>query len=423
MSDLARRLEEARRDLVDLASSAPRERAWVPGCERMLPRGARALLAAPAKTGKSLCMLVHGVDVVLAGGAIAILDRENGADEYARRLGAILGARRATGAQRRIVSERLAYFEYPRLGPHDQDALALELSLYDLVTFDSSRAWLSSLALAEDKSDDYAAFMALVDPLARAGITTLILDNTGHEDKGRPRGTSSKADLNEVVLQLSVVAPFEPDKRGRIRLRRTHSRFGDVGESWDMELGEGMYGSWTSTGALAAGNRRDLHDAVVAILEDADEPLGVNRVLKAVRERGVTVRNDHGRELLRAWAAEPSSPIENRPGGGLATRGQTRAHEHPGGHVPGAHGHGMGTGNVALSESTDGHGKSAHAHVNGHGWAWPPVPTAPGVPQAPLGHGRAAGAPPRCSCATPADLTGDGRCGRCFGVPANGSLL
>ena len=74
----------------------------------------------------------------------------------------------------------------------------------DLVIFDSSRVALSSVGLSEDVNDDYARFVnRLVMPLSRAGTTTVILDNSGHEG-GHPRGASAKSDLNEVVFELRV---------------------------------------------------------------------------------------------------------------------------------------------------------------------------------------------------------------------------
>ena len=43
------------------------------------------------------------------------------------------------------------------------------------------------------------AFFEAFEPLFEAGVATVILDNTGHSDKNRSRGTSAKGDLNEVV--------------------------------------------------------------------------------------------------------------------------------------------------------------------------------------------------------------------------------
>ena len=103
MSTLAARLSDSRRDLVDLALSGPVERDYLPASENMLIRGKRHTCAAPAKRGKSIAWQTHAVDMVAAGAMVAILDRENGADEYARRLRDIMASRDASREAERNI--------------------------------------------------------------------------------------------------------------------------------------------------------------------------------------------------------------------------------------------------------------------------------------------------------------------------------
>jgi hypothetical protein len=147
--------------------------------------------------------VVTALDIVAAGGTVVILDRENGPEESARRLETVLDARDADEGVREAVRKRLHYHAWPamrlawRHDPDYPDAFAGT----DVVTFDSTRSHTAPLGLAEDASDDWAAFTAsLIDPLMRAGITTVILDNAGHVDKDRPRGSSSKGDLCDVAF-------------------------------------------------------------------------------------------------------------------------------------------------------------------------------------------------------------------------------
>jgi len=113
----------------------------------------------------------------------------------------------------------------------------------DVVVFDSSRLILSSAGLAEDKSDDYAKFVnALLIPLSRTGVTTIVLDNTGHEDKERGRGTKAKDDLNEVVYAAKVTEPFDIEKLGELRLKLKRQRFGGLPKELRVKLGGGTYG-------------------------------------------------------------------------------------------------------------------------------------------------------------------------------------
>jgi len=104
---------------------------------------------------------------------------------------------------------------------------------------------LSSLALDENSSDDFAKFASqIIEPLFTAGIATVQLDNTGHGDKNRARGSSSKGDLADVLYTLKQTTAFDQNRRGALRLVRAHSRFGDVAPAFTMALGGGHFGAF-----------------------------------------------------------------------------------------------------------------------------------------------------------------------------------
>jgi hypothetical protein len=115
-------LSGSRVDLLALIDNGIPERKWLPASRQMLARAARHHIAAPMKSGKSLGLLTHVVNMVDAGARVTILDRENGADEYARRLKAILANR--PPKTREAVRERLTYHAWPRLQLEDRDAIA-----------------------------------------------------------------------------------------------------------------------------------------------------------------------------------------------------------------------------------------------------------------------------------------------------------
>src|SRR5204863_4770192 len=130
--------------------------------------------------------------------------------------------------------------EFPRFRDTDEQDLVALCSGADLVIFDSQRMFLSDLGLEESGNDDYADFMAaLIDPLFRAGIATLVLDNAGHQEPKRGRGASAKGDLNEINFSLETVESFDLDTTGRIRLEIENSRFGNTGR-WELEIGGGV---------------------------------------------------------------------------------------------------------------------------------------------------------------------------------------
>jgi hypothetical protein len=240
----ADRVTSTRVDLFERIREGAPEIDYVPGSAGRYVRGRRHHMPGPKKTGKTFIAAVDAVDIALAGGRVVILDRENGADLYAARLEAIIRSREIDEITQLVLSDRIAYYEFPRLHKTDQSHLAELCADAALVVFDSQRMFLSDLGLDENDSDDYAEFMhTAIDPLFRAGIATLILDNAGHTDPTRGRGSSSKADLNEILFTIEAVEPFDTDTTGRLRLEITHSRLGTSGR-WELEIGGGVVGHW-----------------------------------------------------------------------------------------------------------------------------------------------------------------------------------
>jgi hypothetical protein len=286
------------RELVDLVELGLPPLESLPASDGMLLRGKRHYCPAPAKTGKSIFWLTHQVDMCLAGARVLILDRENGSDIYALRLEDIMNARQLAASDRQQLRSNLGYIEFPELRKKDSEALvamALDTDL-DLVTFDSQRMFLTDLGLKEDLSDDYSAFMSyIIDPLHRAKVATLTLDNTGHADVKRGRGTAAKGDLNEVIFEMAS-SEFGPHVAGTIKLKVGRSRFGNYGE-WFMEIGNGRFGKVRPVGAETT--RPDFLRAVETVLKDG--PLAARDIPKRVRALGVKIGNGQGAQLVKSY--------------------------------------------------------------------------------------------------------------------------
>lgn len=238
-------LEAARVNLVErIRDGVPGGRQFVPGGEGWLLVGKRYVLVAPAGAGKSLIALIVAVDVVAAGGTVAIVDVDMGEEEYVRRLADILDARDDDGTLADGCAERLHYFAYPRLtSKWSADDWAAAFSNVDGVIFDSSRLMLSAHGLAEDSNDDYATFAAdRLVPLSRAGKFTIMLDNTGHGEKNRPRGAKAKDDLNEVVYAVKVGAKFDRETGTHLTLIGKRTRFPEVPSELHVPVGGDAYG-------------------------------------------------------------------------------------------------------------------------------------------------------------------------------------
>lgn len=296
-------LAQSRVDLVRMIDEGIPEREFVPGSGDALVKGKRHHVAAGPKEGKSLSVgIVLALDVVFAGGVVVVLDRENGADEYARRLESVLNAREATEEQREQVRVNYRYHAWPVLklewGADPNYAAAFVDA--DLVIFDSVRKFLTSAGLEENSNDDFSKFAeALVDPLMRAGIACVLLDNTGHEEN-RARGAKSKADLCDVMLVLKTTREFALDRAGRVEMTIQYSRFGELTGTWALELGDGNYGSWAHVGAVEA--RRRFRETVLDVLRESS-PLGRDKLTEKLRDRGLKGTD----ETLRKWLAEDAA--------------------------------------------------------------------------------------------------------------------
>lgn len=261
-------------NMLSSSQSRPTEIPYLPASDGILIRGARHLLSASAKEGKSLTTWVHSCRMARAGATVVTLDRENGVQIYAPRWKAIMDSWSVPHDERAEIAERMPYVEFPHLRAGDgPDVLAYaEYKCADLVVFDSQRMFLTDMGLNEDDSDDYARFMAdIVDPLAEHGIATLALDNVGHMASGRPRGSSSKGDLNEVVFSLITIERFSRERTGAVRLKVEHSRHGQSGP-WTMQLGGGTFGEWKSAagpeGKLLLPSSDEARDLLLAYVRE-----------------------------------------------------------------------------------------------------------------------------------------------------------
>jgi hypothetical protein len=386
--DAAGALADSRVDLVALIRDGIPELEFVPGTGCAMARGKRHHIAGPAKSGKSLSIgAVAAVDVVAAGGIVVVLDRENGAEEYARRLAAVLDARGASDELRQAVSDRYRYHAWPRVSLEwgTDPSYPQALVGVDLVIFDSSRKFLTAVGLKENESDDYSHFTdSLIDPLTRDRITTVILDNAGHSDKDRARGTSSKQDLCDVAFTLKTVQEFSLNRPGRVEMTCTHSRIGELIGTWALDLGAGGYGSWRHLDGSDA--RRAFHETCIAVLTE-NRPLGRDKLLKGVRDSGIKITEDTAREWLAELASADHSPLAHGHNGYDLTP-RTTAPSTPV----------QGRSNGPESPPDDGH---------------PYKGAVRGYDRDP---GQASTSTPTCCCADGGDHpTADGRCSRCYG--------
>jgi hypothetical protein len=284
---------------------------YLPVSEGMLVTGKRHLIAAPRKEGKSLGMLVHWARMALEQAKVIVLDRENGADEYARRLDAIITAWGLARRDKTRLHNHLDYYEFPRLGRTDAAEIAELGQGAAVVVFDSQRMFLTDFGLKESESDDYSQFMQFaIEPLFQAGVATVILDNTGHNNRERSRGTSAKGDLNEVLFTLKTDVDFSRNRQGKLRLTLApgDSRFGNEGQ-WEMHIGGGAFSPWQRLGdqkPIDPVFRRAAEDALQAA---GSVGLSKTKLIEAIRAAGVSFGHEVGRRWLYELAHDPDVSI------------------------------------------------------------------------------------------------------------------
>jgi hypothetical protein len=281
------RVIDRRVDLITLIDEGIPPREYHACSDGMLAVPSRNSIAAPKKTGKSLASLCHFVRMALEDEVILILDRENGQDEYARRLEEIMTAWDLSHDDRDTIQQNLIYHAFPTLRPDDTTEFVnycLDLDA-TVVLFDSQRRFLTDFNLKESDADDYARFMeSAIDPLFRSGITTIILDNTPHSDDTRSRGSATKGDLVDTVFHIETLQPFDKDTRGAIKLVQDDSRFGDR-HIWRMEIGGGHFGKWIKDSTAKVSVRDDVFATVstlAKLIADTDKLPNTRELTRAL---------------------------------------------------------------------------------------------------------------------------------------------
>ena len=285
----------------------------------ILYRGESNIFFSDRGQGKTTVALMLAAAVAVNGKRVYIWDREN-------------SERRATELFNSILEDhhdwedpreegRIQYAPYPRMSDEFAPEVYRELfEPYDLLIFDSMREAIAQLGGNPNADEDIAIlFNLIVTPALQSGGCVVLLDNTGHEAKHRPKGAGGKLDTAQQAFKVKTDERFNPAQRGRIEIRCTRSRPGDEGEVWTMRVGGGTWElpkpvQETPT-QLAARHEnekfREFEKAVIAALEE-DQPQGWKSLADAVRERGASGRNATLRGWLDRLVEDAGSPIRHR---------------------------------------------------------------------------------------------------------------
>jgi hypothetical protein len=291
-------VEKIRRALLDEAqdtrgaSGSAREE--LPGSSGLSHRGQAALLFSERGKGKTTVALMIGVGHAVGGGKTLYLDRENGAAFTGDHIEGILDYHDWPDI---LESEGFVGRHYPRLDRNwspEEFGEAIAGLGFTLVIYDSLREAISQLGGDPNSDADISRFVDLcVTPLVRRGVAVVLLDNTGHEHRERPKGSGSKLDAIPQALKVSAPEPFSPVQLGRIAIECTRSRYGDEGRTWTMRVGNGVFevpeARDEAPDVKAARKERERREefrrAAVAVLRE-QSPLGREKLIKACHRPG-----------------------------------------------------------------------------------------------------------------------------------------
>jgi hypothetical protein len=286
----------------------------VSGTGELLYRGASVMIFGPRESGKSWVMQVLAIRAANAGERVLYLDLENGEAIMRERTEAILDANPEWPDP--IASDALTIVSFPTLSRSwKPDDWAAALGDYSLVIFDPLHRMLEMHGLEE--KDGFGSLAGTrIAPLRARGITVLMGDNVGHEHHDRPRGDSRKEDNVPQVYKCTTAEPFDQVRVGRVRLVCRRSRFGDLNREWEARMGGEVFELPTTVtespkkrAAKRAVEREENFRRVVIEVLKEKAPLGRDRLLQAVRDRGVKTREAKAREWLSKLVADSARGV------------------------------------------------------------------------------------------------------------------
>lgn len=288
-------IAESRVDLGRLVREGAPEPEWL--IEPIIPASRVTILVAGAKSGKSLllleavCAAATGVKFIgeLPDRPVRTLylDFEMTEDDLAERLDS-MGYTEDTAAS---LMENLHYHRHPPVRPLDSAEGAADLLSFvklaepDLVVIDT---WSRVISGSENDAETYQAFHRhMLGPLKAKGVAVVLADHTGHEQKGRSRGSSAKLDLADLAWTLK-------SKGTQVELKRQAQRISWAPESVTLTRSEDggpihrRFSGWPEGTKTCA----DMLDRLEVPLE-----LGERKVRKYVKEHGEKAPSS---EVLRA---------------------------------------------------------------------------------------------------------------------------
>jgi hypothetical protein len=175
-----------------------------------LVKGAHHIFFGPPGSAKTWAALLMAAVEIRSGQRVLWVDLEMGRESVAERLLAL-------GLTPGEVSGYLTYLEYPAFTASEADrdlwAGLVQQLQPALVVWDAQTGALSAADVEENSGTGNAKWQRwYVEPVRRVGGTVIVIDHTGHDDKGRPVASRQKMAAAKVALSFSVKKGEEPSR-------------------------------------------------------------------------------------------------------------------------------------------------------------------------------------------------------------------
>ena len=185
-------------------------------------------------SGKSLLALKAAVDVVRLGGRAVYIDAEDEPDEFADRVHAIYGGKKA---RRLLTSGNLAYINWTRVvGSKELSGTDWSSGVRDWLGDSGLRFVVIDSAIATGSGIDADSFIAWRDDVVSAwptGVGLLIVDHQPYRMADRERGpigsSSKKAFVRGSMFEINVTEPWDRANRGVAELVLLKDKPGWIG--------------------------------------------------------------------------------------------------------------------------------------------------------------------------------------------------
>ncbi len=312
---------ERRRDLLGLVDLADVMENGVTEPEMLtesLVRGEHHVVFGARESAKTWLVLADAAALIRTGESVVWVDKEMGRRNIAGRL-LTLGA---TPDQARAD---FVYMEFPSMDCGSESKAAWRALLGErepaLVVVDAQTEVLADAGLNENSGTDVEKWsQAYVTPARRLGAATVMIDHTGHSEKGRPVASRQKGAAAKVELSVTKDAPFRRDKVGGFTVEVTKNTVSAPiprQRSWRIGGEDGKFVFAPSEpqadpAALKGAERRAKIEAdILTVLRKHREswPLTQKQVCDMVEGRKGEVS-----DALRRLALSELSPVKQAPG-------------------------------------------------------------------------------------------------------------